>query len=201
MKQSVNDILSTAISDVGYWQWWDEVDGDYMVEFGGVELFDETMTGKSIRSSCLALCFYDSAFIIFLDNSEDAAEWFVDLHEDAIDPFTLDPDGFSINDKEYAISLLTTYKRRSGPFDSREESTEAIIHADEIVAATCGDHGFIIGGNKRVVTGRNGNLSDDDVKRLSTKWWEYWKDYWKKRGTKDAYDQDYACEVTIPTKY
>lgn len=31
-------------------------------------------------------------------------------------------------------------------------------------------------------------------------WWEYWKDYWQKRGTKDAYKEDYACEVTIPYK-
>ena len=39
-----------------------------------------------------------------------------------------------------------------------------------------------------------------DTKLLSEKWWEYWKDYWQKRGTKDAYKEDYACEVTIPYK-
>jgi hypothetical protein len=38
------------------------------------------------------------------------------------------------------------------------------------------------------------------MSHASEKWWEYWKDYWLKRGTKDAYKEDYAFEVTIPYK-
>ena len=200
MKQSANDILSNAISDIGYWQWWDEANGDYMVEFGGVQLYDESKTGKSMRTSCIAICFYGNAFLVFLDNSEDTTNWFIGLHEDSLDPITFDADGLSINDKDSAVSLLTEYKRRSGPFDSREEAVKAIMNAEELMSATCGNYGFIIGGDKRVITGRNGDLTDNDIVRLFTKWWEYWKDYWKKRGTKEAYEEDYACEVTIPSK-
>ena len=31
-------------------------------------------------------------------------------------------------------------------------------------------------------------------------WWDYWKDYYDKRDTEEAYEKDYACEVTIPLK-
>ena len=30
------------------------------------------------------------------------------------------------------------------------------------------------------------------------KWWDYWKTYWKLRRTKDAYPEDYVCEISIP---
>ncbi len=30
------------------------------------------------------------------------------------------------------------------------------------------------------------------------KWRAYWKDYWLKRKTRDAYEKDWACETTIP---
>ena len=45
-SKEVKEILAQAVSDVGFWQWWDEVDGDYMVEFGGVLLYDETKKDK-----------------------------------------------------------------------------------------------------------------------------------------------------------
>jgi hypothetical protein len=199
MNDESKEILSKAISDVGYWQWWDEVEGDVMVEFGGVLLYDESKKGKKPRSSTLALCYYNNAFLIYLDN-DTIPKWYDLLHEDAIDPPTLDPDGFIFDDKAYAIELLGRFKKRHGPFSSEAEARETIENAKNILAATCGDYGFIIGGDITTVYNRNGEYSDTDIKRLSKKWWEYWKDYWNKRGTKDAYDSDYACEVTIPCK-
>ena len=44
------------------------------------------------------------------------------------------------------------------------------------------------------------DISEEDIKRLSKKWWDYWKDYYDKRDTEEAYEKDYACEVTIPLK-
>jgi len=66
------DVLSTAVSDVGYWQWWDEAEGDFMVEFGGVLLYDETKKGKQLRSSTIAISFWGNSFLVFLDNNEDS---------------------------------------------------------------------------------------------------------------------------------
>jgi len=200
MSAETDKILTQVISDVGFWQWWDGQEGDFMVEFGGVLLYDESKKGKKARSSLIALCFYGDSFIIFLDNLDTGTSWYIDLHEDNMEPLTLDHDGFRLNDKEYALKLLNDFSRRQGVFDSKEEAVKAITDSSEIIAATAGDYGFIIGGNTKTVFGRKGEYSDEDIVRLSKKWWEYWEDYWNKRDTKDAYETDYACEVTIPMK-
>ena len=66
--KETKEILSTAVSDVGYWQWWDEAEGDFMVEFGGVLLYDETKRGKQPRSGTIAISFWGNSFLVFLDN-------------------------------------------------------------------------------------------------------------------------------------
>lgn len=200
MTDETKSILSTAISDVGYWQWWDQVENDFMVEFGGVLLYDDAKQDKQLRSSTVAIGFFENAFLIFLDNNDESTTWFNDLHNDAIDPFTLDPDGFIFDDKDYAIDILSKYKRRHGPFSNRDEAIDVISKAKNILAATCGDFGFISGGDLVKAIGNKGDYTDEDISRLSKKWWEYWEDYWKKRETEDAYEKDYACEVTIPLK-
>ncbi len=199
MTKETKDILNKAITDVGYWQWWDEQEGDYMVEFGGVLLYDDTRRGKTPRSSAIALGFYENAFLIFLDN-DTQPKWYELLHNDAIDPFTMDQESLVFDDKEHALNLLKQYKKHHGAFDSMDEAIASIKNAKEILTGTSGDFGFIIGGDHLQLHGRKEEYTDEDIKILSEKWWEYWKDYWKKRGTKDAYKEDYACEVTIPYK-
>ncbi len=197
MMKETKEILKEAIADVGYWQWWDEVEGDFMVEFGGTRLYNESKKGKNPRSSVTALCFFGNSFLIFLDN-DTQPKWYDLLHEDAIDPFSMDPDGFVFDDKDYAVDLLSSFKKRHGPFNSKDEAVDSIRNAKELLAGTAGDFGFIIGGDVFKLNGIDLDITDEDVKRLSDKWWEYWKDYWNKRGTKDAYKEDYACEVTMP---
>lgn len=197
MNKESKKILSKAISNVGYWQWWDEVDNDYMVEFSGVLLYNETKKNKQARSSSIAIGFFGNAFLIYLDNDE-VQNWYDLLHEDAIDPYTLDSDGIKFDDKDYAIKLLDKFKKRHGPFHSADEAINTIINAKELLTGTSGNVGFIIGGDICKVFGSKDDYSDDEIKEASEKWWEYWKDYWAKRGKKDAYDEDYACEVMIP---
>lgn len=199
MTKETKEILNKAITDVGYWQWWAEEEGDYMVEFGGTLLYNEKKKGKEPRSSVVALCYFGNAFLIFLDNNMEP-NWIDLLHNDGIDPPTMDPDGLIFDDKEYAIDLLSTFKKRHGPFSSKDEAISTINNAKEIVAGTCGDYGFVIGGDELIINGVEEDLTDEDIKRMSDEWWEYWKSYWKKRGTKSAYKYDYACEVTIPFK-
>lgn len=197
-SKDVKELLAQAVSDVGFWQWWDEVEGDYMVEFGGVLLYDETKKDKESRTSSVAICFYDNAFLVFLDNANTDLDWYVKLHDDEMDPQTLDPDGFVFDDVDYAIELLDTFKKRHGNFSSKEEAVNTIKNAKNLLAGTCGDYGFIIGGDYLKVNGRNGYYSEDDIKKCSTLWWDYWREYWKLKGTDEAYEDDYACEVTIP---
>ena len=117
MTKETKDILNKAITDVGYWQWWDEQEGDYMVEFGGVLLYDDTRRGKTPRSSTIALGFYNNAFLIFLDNDAQP-KWYELLLNDAVDPFTMDPGSLVFDDKEHACDLLQQYKKHHGAFDN-----------------------------------------------------------------------------------
>jgi len=50
------------------------------------------------------------------------------------------------------------------------------------------------------VVGKKGKYTEEEIGTASVKWWDYWKNYWKLRSTKDAYPKDYACEVTIPVR-
>ena len=195
MKQKTKDTLCKAITEVGYWQWWDEVEGDYMVEFGGVLLYDRFKTGKQSRTSTVALCFYDNAFLIFLDNKKSSSEYYVALHEDSMAPIRMDPDTMVFDDPQYASNLLTQFKHRHSKFNNKDAAVFAITHAKVLIAATCQEYGFIIGGNICEIQGRHGVFSDSDILNLSAEWWNYRESYWEKRETKDAYEYDYACEL------
>ena len=58
----------------------------------------------------------------------------------------------------------------------------------------------MVGGDQLEVLTHSGKLSEDDINEGAKRWGIYWRDYWDKRGTKEAYEKDYACEVTIPIK-
>lgn len=197
-KKETKEILREMISDTGYWQWWDKVEEDIMLEFGGIQYYDETSKGKKRKSGFLGLCFFENTFIIFLCNNNTIDGWIDKLHEDEIEAFSLDPERLIFDDSEYAMGLMSEYERRSGNVDSKDDAVYKIKNAKHLLAGTCGDYGFIAGGDIFKVISKKGFLGDDDVKISYEKWWEYWKDYWNKRGTEDAYEEDYACEVTIP---
>ncbi|MBR4240937.1 MAG: hypothetical protein IKR97_01820, partial [Eubacterium sp.] len=161
MNKESKEILVKAISDVGFWQWWDQVEGDYMVEFGGVLMYDDMKKGKKARTSVIALGFFDNAFLIFLDN-DTVPDWYSMLYEDKIDPFTLDPDNLIFDDAEYASGLLNKFVNRKGPFKNADEARNTIRNAKALLAGTCGDVGFIIGGDTCRVIGSKGDYTDED---------------------------------------
>lgn len=197
MNLEAKNTLQTAISDVGYWRWWNQIEDNCQIEFGGVLLLDDTKEGKEVRTSVVALIHYGNAFVIFLDNEEPEG-WFEALHRDEQEPYTLDPESLVFDDVEYAIRIFNSFSNRKSSTEQMDE--EMIRNAKCVVAATCENVGFIAGGDELKVVGNRGLYKEEDILLLSKKWWEYWKDYWKKRETNDAYEKDYACEVTIPIK-
>ncbi len=46
MEKEILEILASAISDVGSWQWWDTVKDVFQLEFDDVLLYDETQPEK-----------------------------------------------------------------------------------------------------------------------------------------------------------
>lgn len=198
MKKETMDILSTAISDVGYWRWWDTTSDIAQIEFGGVELFDVSKPGNAAKSSVIALRFSGNGFIVFFDCEKNVDVWYDELHDDKIEPFTLDYDSFSFNDSNYVFEVLKKYKIRK--IINGNTIQDLISNAKYLLTATCGSIGFVAGGDELSIVGSNGKYEESDITLLHEKWWAYWRDYWAKRETLDAYEKDYACEVTIPIK-
>ena len=198
MEKKTLDILSDAISDVGSWQWWHTVQDLFQLEFCDVMLYDETTSEKAPHSSMIALRFIDHSFAVFLDNLEEeqGKKWYDRFHDDEILTFPLDAYEFSFDDIGYAEEVLNSYKNiipmknYTGP--------ETLASAKHILAAKCGDVGFIAGGDLIRVVGKKGEYAEEEIEPAVRRWWEYWRDYWRLRRTKDAYEKDWACEVTIP---
>lgn len=194
-SQETLNILADAISDIGVWQWWFIDENVVQLEFGAVQIYDHTKPKKGPHSSTIALRFKGNAFALFLDEKKEAQdkEWYTQLANDEIEPFDLEGFALAFNDDEYVNKVMERYPNKTVIKDR--------IHtAKYIVAGECNDVGFVVGGDELEVLTHNGSLNEKDIKEGSERWWEYWKDYWDKRGTKDAYEKDYVCEVTIPVK-
>lgn len=149
----------------------------------------------------IALRFEDDAFLTVLDNYENNEDkpWYDKLHDDEIPPFEIETFEFDFNNIEYVNEVTGLYKNKTILNDF--ENDEPVFTVKYILAAKCNDVGFVVGGNNMEIVTHNGILSEEDIEKANKKWWEYWKDYWKLRGSKDAYEKDFACEVCIPVEH
>ena len=197
-KQALN-ILADAISDAGAWQWWYLGEDMVQLEFCDVQLYDESKTGKEPHTlDAAAVRFSGNVFAVFLDNMEkdSTKPWYERLHADEIPAFECDGYELSFDDPDYAQKVYDDYRNHT-PI-TEFDGMETLKHAKHLIAAKCGDAGVIAGGERIAVITRNGPISEEAIEPLSRKWWEYWKQYWLLRRTKDAFQKDRACEITIP---
>ena len=189
-------ILADAISDVGSWWCWYVGDDMLQLEFCDVQLYDETKAEKESHSTdTLAVRLYGHVFAIFLDDLNDES-WHESLRDDDSILYPVDTYDMAFDDHKKAESLLSDYRNRISVKGLK--SSEALSTAKHIFCGRCGEVGFIVGGDEIEVAGKKGKYAEEEIEPLSRKWWEYWKEYWRLRKTKDSYPEDYACEVTIP---
>lgn len=196
-KETLN-ALSDAISEIGGWQWW-FTEGDlFQMEFLGVLFYDESKAEKESHTSTLAIRFFGNTFAVFLDNLNDNSEkpWYQRFYDDEIDYFDVDPYELSFDDVECAKKIYEEYRNKTAIKDFAD--TDTFTKPKHILAGQCGDTAFVVGGDEIVVVGRSGEYTEEQIIPSIKRWWEYWRDYWRKRNTKEAYDKDWACEVTIP---
>ena len=194
-RETLN-ILADAISDVGSWWCWYVGDDMLQLEFRDVQLYDETKAEEENHTiDVLAVRFYGHAFAVFLDNLNDE-NWHERFRDDDSILYQVDTYEMVFDDKTAAESLLNDYRNRVPVKDF--EGAKTLATAKRILCARCDEVGFIVGGNEIEIVGKKGKYTEEEIEPLSRKWWEYWKDYWRLRGTRDALPKDYACEVTIP---
>lgn len=190
------NILADAISDVGSWWCWYVGDDMLQLEFCDVQLYDETKAENETHTTdVLAVRFYGHVFAVFLDDLNDK-NWHEHFRDDDSILYPVDTYDMAFDDRIMAESLLNDYRNRVPVKDFK--GTETLVTAKHILCARCDEVGFIVGGDKIEIAGKKGKYSEKEIEPLSKKWWEYWKEYWRLRGTRDALPKDYACEVTIP---
>ena len=189
------NILSDAISDIGSWIWWDTDEDMIQMEFCDVQLYDDTKEVKETHSSHIAVCFTGNYFAVFLDRTDDE-NWYVKLHNDEAGPFELDGYELSFDHVKDAKNVMHSYRRRHSLRPRFDESL--FSSAKHIMSGKCGDVGFVVGGDRIAVVSHRGKYTEEMIVEGNNRWWAYWEDYWRLRGTRDAYEKDYACEVTIP---
>ena len=195
MKKETFQSLESAISDVGYWRWWITDDDVCQLEFGGVQMLDSGEITPDSKSAVIALRFSVNSFLIFYDDGQEEKDWYTKLHNDEIEPFTLDYDFCFFNQPDRITELNDSYKNKyiiKEPVQGSEENIILAFKAGNI-AVTAGGSGF------HTIDG-NGIIPEEEIEKRRGLWWEYWKDYWKKRDTAGAYKKDYVCEVTIPVR-
>ena len=190
------NILADAISDVGSWWCWYVGDDMLQLEFCDVLLYDETKAEKETHTTdVLAVRFYGNVFAVFLDNLNDE-NWYERFRDDDSILYPVDTYDMAFDDNKEAESLLNDYRNQA--FVRNFKGIETLLTAKHILYARCNEIGFIVGGDEIEIVGNKGKYAEEEIESLSKKWWEYWKEYWRLRGTHDALPKDYACEVTIP---
>ena len=196
MNKNTLNILADAISDVGAWEWWFTQDDMFQVEFCDVQLYDESKPEKETHTTdVLAVRFWNHAFAVFLDNLDDD-KWYERLRDDNSVYYPVETYLLSFDDAKEAELFLNDYKNKISVKDFI--NIETLNTAKHLICAKCENVGFIVGGDEIEVVGKKGKYTEEEIETAARKWWEYWKDYWKLRGTKEAYPKDYACETTIP---
>ena len=189
-------ILADAISDVGSWWCWYVGDDMLQLEFCDVQLYDETKAEKETHTTdVLAVRFYGHVFAVFLDDLNDK-NWHERFRDDDSILYPVDTYDMAFDDHKMAESLLNDYRNRISLKNFR--GAETLAAAKHMLCARCDKVGFIVGGDEIEIAGEKGKYKEEEIEPLSRKWWEYWKDYWRLRGTRDALLKDFACEVTIP---
>ena len=196
MNKKILDILADAISEVGSWHWWLIKDDMIQIQFCDVLLYDEAKPEKDTHTTdVLAVRFYGHTFAVFLDNL-DEDNWHEQCRDDDSIIYPVDTYDLAFDDRKEAAAVLNDYKNKTEIKDFN--GPETLSAGKHLLYARCGDVGFIVGGDEIAVAGKKGRYTEEEIETTSGKWWDYWREYWKLRGTKDAYPEDYACEITIP---
>jgi hypothetical protein len=198
------DIIQNAISDIGIWTWWyEELPKYFLLEFDATQLWSQPREGSNVPSDEVSLVFQDVVSINIIEKKNLtvnlSSNWFEQLNKDSIDPFAVDYEYFSFNNTEIENAIVSMCKKPINRFGCNYDSG-LYNEAKYRLSFMAGDIGMMIACNELELINHLGVVDDKDISDMNKKWWDYWKTYWKKRGTKDELPKDYACEITIPVR-
>jgi hypothetical protein len=197
--QTLN-ILVNAICDVGCWTWWTtDLPTVIQIEFGGTQLYFPPTNNSEPPNSQIAIQFRNPKSISFLTRQETQQNWFDDLYNDKIEPPTCSQDYFTFSDDKLMTEIINeasniTTIHGYSPKDKMflTEKYKLTFWAD--------NYGFAVAADEIRIFSQTGRIELNQIPKLNTEWWTYWKTYWDLRNTKNALPKDFSCEVTIPMK-
>jgi len=196
-------ILEESISDVGYWSWWNsDFPNLFQLEFSGVQLWNSPLQKEQPPSSTIALKFLKPVSVSFLTKNlpgELRDNWFELLHKDKVEPFAIDHNCFAINDKIKVQDLLQDKKDVKTIYGVQLEK-RGLFDLNFFVCFWAGPVGVVVFADGMRIFNHFGEIEISKIPLMRRKWWNYWKVYWRKKGTNDELPKDYTCEVTIPAQ-
>ena len=195
------DALADAVSDVGYWNWWDSALPDaFQVNFGGIQLWIPAIEEGEAPESHIAIRIMNPRSVAFL-SSEDAPmptdEWAQLMYEEELDPLFLDYEAFTFSDADLVEEILEDVAEIN-LVHGESPSADLFRGCPAGVAFWAGPCGFFACGDAIEIYSNHGEVQLADIPRMNEEWWGYWQGYWAAKETADPYPEDYACEVTVP---
>lgn len=189
--------MEEAISSAGKWSWLEIANDTIYLDFENVQLYNPTLTKEESHSSEITIRFNDNVFFTVFSNDKKNKDFngiFLNSKEDL---------SYKITDR-FKFQDFTCFKKLSKSFkysenfigDSFDEIQEKV---DFVLCFNIDKLAIITGGNQIQFLNDFTYLSDEKIKKLSNKWWIYWVNYWKMKGTANEYSYDPACE-SIPFK-
>lgn len=204
-ETQILDILSDAIADVGYWNWWTtELPELIQLEFGGTQLYVPRAEPLEPPYPLFAVQFRQPKSISFLTRrklTDNTGNWFDNLHNDKMEPpncnhgeFTFTKPGLMTEMIQEAASIHTIHGYSPKDPLFRSEKCKLVFWA--------GDYGCAVAAEELQLRAGHGEaeVALDKIPSLHAEWWQYWRKYWDLKKTINALPEDYVCEVTIPLK-
>ena len=180
MKQRTLNLMQEAISAVGNWTWMEIANDSIQLEFDNVQLYSPKLNKFDNYSSILAIRFSDNVFFKLFYNEINGIECekdFFNLRGDV--SYKLKSENFKFQDFELFEALKNDYSFQR---DLMGNSFKKIKNGeiDFLLCFTTEKIGVATGGNQIQFFNEFNLLNEEEIKKLSNKWWFHWLVPWKK---------------------
>ncbi|MDR2966728.1 MAG: hypothetical protein LBU74_02125 [Methanobacteriaceae archaeon] len=192
MNQKTLNLMKKAISTAGKWIWMEIAHDSIQLEFDNVQIYNPRLNESKSHSSMITIRLANNAFfkLFYNDNNEKFEKNFLNPIYDF--SYNLNNKSFKFQDFKLLEAIKNNFKYQKVLLGNSKNNIKngdidflLCFIAEKIAIAT--------GGNQIQFFNEFNLLNDDEIKRLSNKWWVYWVDYWKKENT--LYEYDSACEI------
>lgn len=195
------DVLCGAISDIGYWNWWNaKFPEHFQIEFGGVQMYFPSDDIEEAPNPLLAIVFLNPKSVNLIskdETSENAAKWFEDLYNSETEPPNCDYYYFTFSNKDIINEIVSQAETIDTLF-GYSPIDEQFLKENVQFAFWAGNFGAVVSADDFKIYSAKGEIELSEIDDLHSQWWDYWERYWESKRNSNPFPYDYACEVTIP---